>query len=234
MSPAVLSAHGVAAGYNNHAVVHDLDLEVEAGQVVTLLGPNGAGKTTTLMTLAGALSPLEGEVRINGELASAPLHQRARAGLSFVTEERSVFSDLTTRENLRVGRCDVDRALGLFPELERLLNRRAGLLSGGEQQMLTLARAMARRPKLLLADELSLGLAPLMVKKLLGAVRRAADDENLAVVLVEQHVSQALEIADYVYVLRRGRIVMSGTPEAVAADVQYAYIAEPGTPRAGT
>ena len=162
----LLLARAVSAGYHGHPIVRDLDVEVHAGQVVALVGPNGAGKTTTLLTLAGELQPLTGEVAFLGNSRAGSLFRRAQHGLGFVTEERSVFPNLSVSENLAVARCDVDKALGLFPELRPLLRRRGGLLSGGEQQMLTLARALARDPVLLLADELSLGLAPLVVQRL--------------------------------------------------------------------
>ena len=146
--------------------------------MVALLGANGAGKTTTLLTLAGELPPLQGQVAFDGIVTKAPLYKRARNGLTFVTEEKSVFMGLSTRDNLRVAGVDMDEALTLFPELERRLHVRGGLLSGGEQQMLTLARALARKPRVLLADELSMGLAPLVVKRLLEAVRAAADQRR--------------------------------------------------------
>jgi branched-chain amino acid transport system ATP-binding protein len=205
-----LEARGIAAGYGPQPVIHDVDISVNRGEVVALLGANGAGKTTTLLTLAGELPPLRGEVAIDGIVTKAPLFKRARNGLTFVTEEKSVFMGLSTRDNLRVAGVDLDEALTLFPELERRLGVRGGLLSGGEQQMLTLARALARKPRVLLADELSMGLAPLIVKRLLDAVRAAAD-RGAAVLLVEQHVRKALRYADRAYVMRRGRIELSGT-----------------------
>jgi len=226
---AVLQARGLAAGYHGHAIVEDLDVTLEPGTVTALLGPNGAGKTTTLLTLAGALKPLGGEVSFAGSSGAARLSARANQGLGYVSEERSVFMSLTAMENLRVGRCDVTLALELFPELEPLLGRRAGLLSGGEQQMLTLARALARRPKVLLADELSLGLAPLVVERLLQAVRTAATDDGVAVLLVEQHIRKAIRIADHVLVMRRGRVVLEGSGAQLrgrVADIEAAYMAE--------
>ena len=207
----VVEARGVAAGYGPQPVIHEIDHVIEPGEVVGLLGANGAGKTTTLLTLAGELPLLAGEVLLGGVVTTAPLHRRARQGLMFVTEEKSVFMGLTARDNLRIADVDMDAALTLFPELERLLGVRAGLLSGGEQQMLTLARALSRKPKILLADELSMGLAPLVVKRLLDAVVRAAKQQGTAVLLVEQHVRKALEYCDRAYVMHRGRIELTGS-----------------------
>src|SRR5215212_5698768 len=223
----VLEARAISAGYGPQPVIHDLDLVVQPGEVVGLLGANGAGKTTTLLALAGELPLIGGEVLLDGAATTAPLFKRARQGLTFVTEEKSVFMGLTARDNLRVAKVDVDVALGLFPELERLLGVRAGLLSGGEQQMLTLARALARRPRVLLADELSMGLAPLVVKRLLDAVRAAASERGTAVLLVEQHVRKALRYADRAYVMRRGRIELSGTAAELGgrlAEIEDQYL----------
>jgi branched-chain amino acid transport system ATP-binding protein len=227
---ALLQATGLSAGYNGQPVVSDLDVEVQPGEVVALFGPNGAGKTTTLLTLAGELAPIAGEVMMDGKPAPSALHRRARNGLSFVTEERSVFMEMTVDENLRVARVDKPRALELFPELEPLMNRRAGLLSGGEQQMLTLARALARRPRLLLVDELSLGLAPLIVRRLLQALRTAADG-GIGVLLVEQHVDQALKQADRVYVMERGLVILKGPKSEVADrvhEIEASYLGAAG------
>lgn len=218
MQEPVLSLRGLAAGYGGKTVVNDVSLEVHAGEVVALLGPNGAGKTTTLLACAGVLRPVEGDLACLDGLGRASLHRRARAGLSYVTEERSVFAGMSVADNLRVAGVDAERALDLFPELRGLLRRRAGLLSGGEQQMLTLARALSRNPRLLLADELSLGLAPMIVDRLLVAVRKAADT-GVAVLLVEQHSRKALAVADRAYLMRRGRIEMSGTAADMSARV---------------
>jgi branched-chain amino acid transport system ATP-binding protein len=209
VSDHALEARGVSVGYGPLAVVHDLDLHVMRGEVVALLGSNGAGKTTVVRALAGELPLLAGQVWLNGAVTTAPLHRRARAGLRLITEERSVFMNLSAADNLRLGGRDRTRALELFPELERLMKRKTGLLSGGEQQILTLARALAADPMVLLADELSLGLAPLVVERLLAAVRAAAD-RGTAVLLVEQHVLNALEVADRAYVLNHGAVALEG------------------------
>ena len=227
MTSPLLEAVGLTVGYGAFPVVKDLDLAVGAGQVVALLGPNGAGKTTTLRALAGELTPQAGEVRWLGRTASGPVFRRARHGLRFVTEERSVFMSLTVGDNLRLSHRSPDQALELFPELVPLMRRRAGLLSGGEQQMVTLARALCGDGKVLLADELSLGLAPLVVQRLLDAVRVAAD-RGMAVLLVEQHLRNALRVADHGVVLRRGRVAISGTASELSArtaEIEDSYLA---------
>ena len=221
-----LEADGLSAGYGKVEIVRDLHLHVDAGEVVALLGPNGAGKTTTLSTVSGELPPLGGEVRLLDCDARDPLHVRARKGLAMVTQERAVLMELTAAENLKVSRCDRDRAVELFPELEAHLDRRVGLLSGGQQQMLALARCLARTSRLLLVDELSLGLAPLVVDRLLRAVRAAADD-GMGVLLVEQHVHKALAVADRVLVLRRGVVELDGSAVELrdrVDEIQAAYL----------
>jgi branched-chain amino acid transport system ATP-binding protein len=228
MSKTLIEARSLSAGYGKMAVVREVDLRVDAGEVVALIGPNGAGKTTTLLTLAGELAPLEGEVRFMGEPTRSPMHVRCRNGLGYVTEERSVIMDMSVADNLKLAAVPPSSAFALFPNLEAIMSRRAGLCSGGEQQMLSLARALGREPKLLLADELSLGLAPMIVANLLQAVRSAADERGVGVLLVEQHVRQALKIADRVHVLERGRIVLSGTSDEVAGQldkIEASYLA---------
>jgi branched-chain amino acid transport system ATP-binding protein len=223
----LIGCRGVRAGYGSVPVVHDLDLSVHAGEVVALIGPNGAGKSTTLLTLAGDLPAISGTISWKGNPTRDPLYRRARNGLALVTEERSVFMALSAADNLRLAGVSRERAVSLFPELAPLMSRTAGLLSGGEQQMLTLARALGRDPQVLLADELSLGLAPLVVRRLLDAVRAAATTQGVGVLLVEQHVRQAMAIADQVHVMRRGRIVLSGTPAQLGdqiAELEEAYL----------
>jgi branched-chain amino acid transport system ATP-binding protein len=207
-----LRAAGLSVGYHQVPVVHDLDLEVRPGEMVALFGPNGAGKTTTLLALAGEVAILSGTVEYFGTPERRPLHLRAQDGLGLLTEDRAVFMTLTARDNLRLGRGTVESALGYFPELEAHLDRRTSLLSGGQQQMLALGRILAGRPRIVLADELSLGLAPMVVQRLLRALRAAAD-EGAAVLLVEQHVRLALHHVDRAYVLTRGRIALTAPSE---------------------
>ena len=197
------------------AVVRGLDLRVERGEVVALIGPNGAGKTTTLLTLSGELPPIAGEVCFNGAATKAPLFKRARRGLGFVTEERSVFMGLSTADNLRLAGRATSRRHRALPGARATdgsayrasLRRRATDARAGPR--------VARKPTMLLADELSLGLAPLIVQRLLRAVRDAADQRGLGVLLVEQHVRQALQTADRVYVMQRGEIAIQGTAAEV-------------------
>jgi len=230
MNAPAIAATGLVKRYGATQALDALSFEIPGGTVTGFLGPNGAGKTTTLLTLAGELAPLGGQVHWLGSDRKAPLHRRVREGLAFVPEERSVIKRLTTDDNLRLGKRDVAAALEFFPELAERRGLRAGLLSGGEQQMLALGRALASNPKVLLADELSLGLAPMLVTRLLTAVREAAD-RGVAVLIVEQHATQALQIADRVYVLRRGRIEIAGTAAEVRGrigEVEQAYLAGTG------
>ncbi|HVW17269.1 MAG TPA: ABC transporter ATP-binding protein [Solirubrobacteraceae bacterium] len=212
----LLEVSGLAAGYFGVPVVRDLDLAVAPGEVVALLGPNGAGKTTTLATIAGLQAPIDGTVVLDGEqVGGYPAHRLARRGISLVPEGRALFFSLTVREHLRLaggrGGLPVAEMLELLPELEKCLARRAGVLSGGEQQMLAVGRALLSRPKLLLVDEMSLGLAPVIVERLLPILRRVADELGAGVLFVEQHVALALRVADRAYVLNHGRIVLRGS-----------------------
>jgi branched-chain amino acid transport system ATP-binding protein len=215
--PDALVLTDLNAGYSGAPVVWDLNLRVAEGELVALLGPNGAGKTTTLLTISGLLPAIGGSVDVLGRPAIVRRpHQNARRGLAHVPEDRSLFFGLTVRENLQLGgagrgRADLDTVLGYFPALEDLLPRKAGLLSGGEQQMLTLGRALASRPRLLLVDEMSLGLAPVIVEGMLPVLRQIAHDIGTAIVLVEQHIHMALTVADRAYVLSHGRVAVEGT-----------------------
>jgi branched-chain amino acid transport system ATP-binding protein len=221
----LLASRGLYAGYHGRAVVEDINLSVSAGQVVAVLGANGAGKTTLLNALAGAQPVLAGDVRLNGAEMTSPLHVRARRGLAYVADDRSVFMDLTVGENLRI-RGEPELALELFPELRMLWKRRVGLLSGGEQQMLAVGRAVACKARVLMVDELSLGLAPLIVQRLLQAIRAVADS-GAGVLVVEQHVRQVLEVADFAYVLRRGHVALEGAAQDMRArieEIEGAYL----------
>lgn len=224
-----LEVAGLCCGYGGIPVVRDLALEVHAGELVVLLGRNGAGKTTSLLTISGVLPALAGEVRFEGTVTRAPLHERIQAGMGLITDDRSVFFSLTVRENLRLGRGPVSKALEFFPELEDFMSKRAGLLSGGQQQMLSLARVLAADPRILLGDEISLGLAPIIVKRLLAALRKAADD-GAAILVVEQHAELALGVADRGYVLDGGEIVLAGTAQELIdkrSQIEGAYLAVP-------
>lgn len=223
----LIEARDLGVGYDGNTVARSLNMSVDAGELVVLLGPNGAGKTTTINTLAGIIPQVSGSVLIDGEPTTAPLHIRARNGLSTITEERSVIMGLSVESNLKVANCDIDLALEMFPELERLMGRRGGLLSGGEQQMLALARALSRKPRLVLADEISLGLAPLVVARLHAALRAAADS-GVGVLLVEQHSAMALKIADRAYVVSHGSMHYDGGVGALIDDpgvLREAYLA---------
>ncbi len=227
MTTPLIGCTNLSTGYGEMAVVRNVDIRVDAGEVVALIGANGAGKSTTLLTLAGDLTPIEGEVQFLGQPSRAPMHIRCRNGLSYLTEERSVIMNMSVADNLRLADVPPETATELFPALEPILARSAGLCSGGEQQMLSLARALGSNPKVLLADELSLGLAPLIVAGLLKAVRSAADEQGIGVLLVEQHVRQALKVADRVYLMERGRIALSGAADEVRGqldEIEAAYL----------
>jgi branched-chain amino acid transport system ATP-binding protein len=233
--PTVLECRGVTAGYGAVTVVRPLDVALSAGTVLALLGPNGAGKTTLMMTLAGLLPRIDGSVLVDGkELPSARPGTANRAGLVLVPDDRALFATLTVRENIaiarRTGGPTLDELLDLFPALRPRLGIAAGSLSGGEQQMLAVARGMAQKPHVLLIDEMSMGLAPVIVEDLLPVVRSIADETGAVVILVEQHVRLALEVADQAMVLVHGAITLQGSAADLAADpasLEAAYLSAP-------
>jgi branched-chain amino acid transport system ATP-binding protein len=218
-----IKVRNLVAGHNGVPAVRGLDLDVDEGEIVAILGPNGAGKSTTLWTIAGVLPRLGGDIEILGTaLRNEPAHVIARMGLALVPEDRGLFHQLTVAENLRLrqrrnGAVGNDTVFAHFPALAPLATRRAGLLSGGEQQMLALGCALCAEPRALMIDEMSLGLAPIIVERLLPVVRDIATATGMAVILVEQHVAAALAVADRAYVLSHGELVLQDDAAALAA-----------------
>ena len=231
MSPRLVCS-GLAGGWGSLTAFRDVDLSVDAGAVHAILGPNGAGKTTLLLTIAGLLAAHDGVIAIDGDdLKTGRATAAGRAGVVLVPDNRELFTTLTVEENLRVasGRHGPEprSMLELFPALEPRWKLTAGALSGGEQQMLAMARALIQRPKVLLVDELSMGLAPIIVERLFGAIRQVASDDGCAVVFVEQYVGLALKVADSVSVLNHGVVVMSGDAREIAEQpdlLEQAYL----------
>jgi branched-chain amino acid transport system ATP-binding protein len=215
---------GITAGYGDSVVLRDVDLVVPSGTIVALLGPNGAGKTTMLRVASGLLRPRRGRIRIDGEdVTGAPAEQLAKRGICHVTEGRSVFPGMTVRENLRMfaGKGAsaeseaLDRAVSAFPKLGRRLSQVAGTMSGGEQQMLALSRAYAQRAPIVMLDEVSMGLAPIIVDEIFEFFHKLVA-EGSSLLLVEQYVAKALDISTHVYLLARGRVVFRGEPAELA------------------
>ncbi len=233
----VLAVEGLEVRYGSIRAVRGVDIEVGDGEVVALLGANGAGKSSTLLAIAGAIRPFAGRVRLDGRDVTGTVPERmVRAGVAMVPETRDVFPDLTVDENLRLGAyvrrrdragVEADRAamFDLFPRLAERAEQTAGTLSGGEQQMLVIARAMMSRPRLLLLDEPSLGLAPTIVDQIFGMIAELAAT-GLSILLVEQNVGKALAVAGRAYVMRLGRIAAAGSARelAEAADLKEHYL----------
>ncbi len=224
----VLTLAGVNASYDDNHVLHDVTLSVPQGSIVALLGANGAGKSSTLRAISGQIRKVSGSIMLDGrQLAGRPASEVAAAGIAHCPEGRQVFGPMTVRENILIGaftrrdkaavEADVERMFTLFPRLRERAGQLAGTLSGGEQQMLAIARALMLRPRVLLLDEPSMGLAPNIVNDVFGIIERLKDD-GLTIVLVEQFARRALAIADLGYVLARGAVVMSGTSAELASD----------------
>lgn len=234
----MLSLENVSVNYGAIEALNGISLHVEQGEVVTLIGANGAGKTTTLRTITGLLQPKQGRVVFEGEDISAkPTHKLVARGISMSPEGRGVFANLSVRENLRMGAylnknksgiaADMERAFLMFPRLKEREAQKAGTLSGGEQQMLAISRAIMSNPRLLLLDEPSLGLAPLVVHTIFEAIDEIRS-KGTTILLVEQNAHAALGHSDRAYVLETGRIVMQGPSKQLAADpkIKEAYLGE--------
>lgn len=233
---AALQVDGLSAGYRGALAIRDVSLVVEPGSVVAILGPNGAGKSTTLLAIVGAIRRTGGTVSALGKPLSHKTEENARAGVTLVPDDRGVFHRLTVAENLRLARNadGLDTVMQDFPKLRSLWSRRCGLLSGGEQQMLALAKALLQEPQVLLVDELSLGLAPRAAQELMPVLRRQADERGVAIVLVEQHVDLALSIADRAVVMYRGRVALVDDASTLREDrgrIEDAYFGRVPGPR---
>ena len=234
--PPMLSVRGVTTFYGAIQALHGVDLDVAKGEIVTLIGANGAGKSTLLMTICGNPRARAGSIELDGEdIVGLPTHQIVRRGVAQVPEGRRIFPRMSVLENLQMGATladpahfqhDIERVFAMFPRLAERRAQRGGTLSGGEQQMLAIGRALMGRPRLLLLDEPSLGLAPLIVRQIFESIRRIARDDGVTVFLVEQNAFHALRLADRGYVLANGRVRMTGTGQELLAnaEVRSAYL----------
>jgi branched-chain amino acid transport system ATP-binding protein len=233
----VLEVKDIEVFYGDFQALYGLSLKVSEGEIVTLVGSNGTGKTTTLRAIAGVLAPRGGEILFEGKpLAALPAHHRVDMGITLVPEGRELWPQLTVLENIQLGafskgaRPHVDESLervfSLFPRLKERSSQPAGSLSGGEQQMAAIGRALMSRPRLLMLDEPSLGLAPILVQQVFGIIKRLHDDEGITILLVEQNLNKALEIADRGYVIETGRIKTEGASDDLLEDdsVRAAYL----------
>jgi len=236
----MLRTERLHAGYGKIVAVRDLDLHIEEGEIVALLGANGAGKSTTLGAIAGLVETKSGRVLLDErDVTGTSAEEMVRRGVSLVPEGRRIFARLTIAENLAIGAVgrkdrthvaeDEERLLDLFPILAERHRLPAGTLSGGEQQQLAIARALMARPRLLLLDEPSLGLAPILVTMVFRLVAQLRKEENLTILLVEQNVHRSLEVCDRAYIMRVGRVVAAGTPEELLqGEVMHAYLGSRG------
>ena len=241
----LLEIRDLHAGYGEIEVLHGVSLSVEEGSIATLIGANGAGKTTLLKTVSGLIRPDSGEIEFDGRMiARRPAHWIVKAGISQVAEGRAILKRMTVMDNLRMGAysradrgvaADIGRMLKKFPVLAERSGQLAGTLSGGEQQMLAIGRALMARPRLLLLDEPSLGLAPMVVTNIFRTLRELRDEGN-TIFLVEQNARRALQLADHGYVLERGRISLSGDGASLLdnAEVQQTYLGKRAAERTGT
>jgi branched-chain amino acid transport system ATP-binding protein len=233
----VLELEGVEVFYGDAQALYGVSLEVSQGEIVTLVGSNGAGKTTTLRAIAGVRRPARGDILFEGNsLMAVPAYRRVDNGIALVPEGRELWPQMTVRENIELGafskpaRLKLDESLGrvysLFPRLEERSSQLAGSLSGGEQQMAAIGRALMSRPRLLMLDEPSLGLAPILVQQVFDTIRRLHEDEGLTILLVEQNLTQALEVADRGYVIETGRIKTQGSSQELLEDesIRAAYL----------
>jgi len=233
----MLEIKNLAVGYGAITALHGLSLSVPAGGIVTLIGANGAGKTTTLKTVSGLLKPREGEILYDGKnIAGLPPHRIVQSGISHVPEGRMIFTNLTVMENLQMGaylqrdrpaiRRELENVFALFPRLQEREQQIAGTLSGGEQQMLAIGRALMSRPKFLMLDEPSLGLAPLLVKTIFEKIVEINRQQGITILLVEQNANLALEISGYGYVLETGKVTLQGDSASLRQNpqVKSAYL----------
>jgi len=232
----ILQVRGVATFYGAIQALHGVDLDVARGEIVTLIGANGAGKSTLLMTICGSPKARSGSIKLDGnEISRLPTHEIVRRGVAQVPEGRRIFPRMTVFENLQMGAIiadpvhfqkDLDRVFAMFPRLAERRDQRGGTLSGGEQQMLAIGRALMSRPRLLLLDEPSLGLAPLIVRQIFDAIGKIAREEGVTIFLVEQNAFHALRLADRGYVLVNGRVRLSGTGKELLSnqEVRAAYL----------
>lgn len=236
MSASMLAARGVHTFYGNIEALKGVDIDVQTGEIVTLIGANGAGKSTLLMTICGNPRPREGQILVEGEdVTGLPTYQIMQRGIAHAPEGRRIFPRMTVLENLQMGALttdpahfseDLDRVYELFPILKERQRQRGGTLSGGEQQMLAIGRALMSRPRLLLLDEPSLGLAPMIVKQIFRVIREVNERDRVTVFLVEQNAFHALRLAHRGYVMMNGKIALSGTGRELLAnaEVRAAYL----------